>query len=115
MTERIQKGSLAIDTQLYDFIEKEVMPVVGLDSEKYWQDFEQIVKEFTPRNKTLLAKRDELQNKINQWHLDNPANNGQFDKESYTQFLKDIGYIVAEGDDFSISTSNVDDEIVTIA
>lgn len=115
MTERIQKGSLAIDTQLYDFIEKEVMPVVGLDSEKYWQDFEQIVKEFTLRNKTLLAKRDELQNKINQWHLDNPANNGQFDKESYTQFLKDIGYIVAEGDDFSISTSNVDDEIATIA
>ncbi|WP_019520215.1 malate synthase G [Faucicola boevrei] len=115
MTDRIQKGSLAIDRELYDFITNEVMPVVGLDSEKYWQDFENIVKQFTPQNKQLLAKRDELQTKIDNWHKENPAKDGQFDKEKYTNFLKEIGYILPVGEDFSISTENVDDEIATIA
>lgn len=115
MTDRIQKGSLAIDRELYDFITNEVKPVVGLDNEKYWQDFEKIVKQFTPKNKQLLAKRDELQTKIDNWHKENPAKDGQFDKEKYTNFLKKIGYIVPVGEDFSITTQNVDDEIATIA
>lgn len=115
MSERTQKGSLAIDNQLYQFINDEVLPFVGLDSEKYWQDFENIVKQFTPQNKQLLAKRDELQTKIDNWHKENPAKDGQFDKEKYTNFLKEIGYIVPVGEDFSITTQNVDDEIATIA
>lgn len=115
MSDRIQKGSLAIDQQLYNFIQNEVLPEVGVDSEQYWQNFEKIVKEFQPRNKALLAKRDEIQTKIDNWHKENPVKNGTFDKAKYTQFLKDIGYIVPEGDDFLIETQNVDDEIATIA
>ncbi|MDI4510652.1 malate synthase G [Moraxella osloensis] len=115
MSERVQKGSLAIDTQLYNFIANEVAPVVGIDNEKYWQEFEKIVKAFQPRNKALLAKRDEIQTQIDDWHAKNPANNGQIDKAAYTQFLKDINYIVPEGDDFLVETQNVDDEIAHIA
>ena len=88
MSERVQKGSLAIDTQLYNFIANEVMPVVGIDNEKYWQEFEKIVQTFQPRNKALLAKRDEIQTQIDDWHDNNPASNGQIDKAAYTQFLK---------------------------
>ena len=115
MSERVQKGSLAIDTQLYNFIANEVTPVVGIDNEKYWQEFEKIVKAFQPRNKALLAKRDEIQTQIDNWHDKNPASNGQIDKAAYTQFLKDINYIVPEGDDFLVETQNVDDEIAHIA
>lgn len=115
MSERVQKGSLAIDTQLYNFIANEVAPVVGIDNEKYWQEFEKIVQTFQPRNKALLAKRDEIQAQIDDWHDKNPASNGQIDKAAYTQFLKDINYIVSEGDDFLVETQNVDDEIAHIA
>ncbi len=115
MSERVQKGSLAIDTELYNFIANEVTPVVGIDNEKYWQEFEKIVKAFQPRNKALLAKRDEIQAQIDDWHDNNPASNGQIDKAAYTQFLKDINYIVPEGDDFLVETQNVDDEIAHIA
>lgn len=115
MSERVQKGSLAIDTQLYNFIANEVTPVVGIDNEKYWQEFEKIVKAFQPRNKALLAKRDEIQTQIDDWHDKNPASNGQIDKAAYTQFLKDINYIVPEGEDFLVETQNVDDEIAHIA
>lgn len=115
MSERVQKGSLAIDKQLYNFITNEVTPVVGIDNEKYWQEFEKIVKAFQPRNKALLAKRDEIQTQIDDWHDKNPASNGQINKAAYTQFLKDINYIVPEGDDFLVETQNVDDEIAHIA
>ena len=63
---RIQKGSLAIDQQLYDFIENEVLPKVGFDSDKYWSGFEEIIQAFTPRNKALLATRDNIQAQIDQ-------------------------------------------------
>lgn len=115
MSERVQKGSLAIDRELYNFIANEVTPVVGIDNKKYWQEFEKIVKAFQPRNKALLAKRDEIQAQIDDWHDNNPASNGQIDKAAYTQFLKDINYIVPEGDDFLVETQNVDDEIAHIA
>ncbi len=112
---RIQKGILAIDQQLYDFIENEVLPKVGVDSDSYWSGFEKVIKEFTPRNKALLATRAELQAKIDQWHLDNPAKNGEIDYPTYKQFLQDIGYLLPEGDDFKVSTENVDKEITDIA
>ncbi|WP_434354316.1 malate synthase G [Psychrobacter sp. HD31] len=114
MTERTQKGILAIDDQLFNFIENEVLPSVGVDSDTYWQGFEKVVKELTPRNKELLAKRADIQQKINQWHIDNPAKDGQIDFDNYKQFLTDIGYLLPEGDDFSVSTENVDAEIASI-
>ena len=112
---RIQKGILAIDEQLYNFIENEVLPKVGIDSDSYWSGFEKVIKEFTPRNKALLATRDEIQAKIDQWHLDNPAQNGEIDYPAYKAFLQEIGYLLPEGDDFKVSTQNVDDEIAHIA
>ncbi|WP_201528869.1 malate synthase G [Psychrobacter frigidicola] len=114
-TNRIQKGILAIDPQMYNFIENEVLPKVDVDSDSYWSGFEKIVKEFTPRNKALLATRAELQAKIDQWHLDHPAKNGKIDYPTYKQFLQDIGYLLPEGDDFKVTTENVDDEIARIA
>ncbi|WP_367106435.1 malate synthase G [uncultured Psychrobacter sp.] len=112
---RIQKGILAIDQQMYDFIENEVLPKVGIDSGRYWSGFEKVIKDFTPRNKKLLAIRDEMQAKIDQWHLDHPAKEGMIDYPAYKQFLKDIGYLLPEGDDFKVTTQNVDDEIAHIA
>ncbi|MGP5210759.1 malate synthase G [Psychrobacter alimentarius] len=112
---RIQKGILAIDQQLYDFIENEVLPKVGVDSESYWSGFEKVIKEFTPRNKALLETRDKIQAQINQWHLQHPAKDGQIDYPAYKTFLQDIGYLLPEGDDFAVSTENVDDEIAHIA
>lgn len=114
-THRIQKGILAIDQQLYNFIENEVLPKVGLDSDNYWSGFEKIIKEFTPRNKALLATRDKIQAQIDQWHLEHPAKDGEIDYPAYKTFLQEIGYLLPEGDDFKVSTQNVDDEIAHIA
>lgn len=111
---RVQKGILAIDSQLYNFIENDVLPRVGVESDTYWSNFEEVVKKFTPRNKELLAKRDELQAKIDQWHLDNPAKNGEIDYPKYKAFLTEIGYLLPEGEDFEVSTQNVDPEIASI-
>lgn len=112
---RIQKGILAIDQQLYDFIENDVLPQVGIESDSYWSGFEKVIKDFTPRNKALLATRNDIQAKIDQWHLDNPAQNGEIDYPAYKTFLQEIGYLLPEGDDFKVSTQNVDDEIANIA
>lgn len=112
---RIQKGILAIDPQMYDFIENEVLPKVGIDSDSYWSGFEKVVKAFTPRNKELLAIREKIQGQIDQWHLDNPAKEGEIDYPAYKTFLQEIGYLLPEGDDFKVSTENVDDEIAHIA
>ena len=112
---RIQKGILAIDPLMYDFIENEVLPKVGVDSDSYWKGFEKVVKAFTPRNKALLATRAKLQDQINEWHLQHPAKEGTIDYPAYKQFLKDIGYLLPEGDDFQVSTENVDEEITDIA
>ena len=112
---RIQIGNLAIDKQMYDFIENEVLPTVGVDSDSYWSGFEKVVKKFTPRNKALLATRAKLQAQIDQWHLDHPAKEGVVDYPAYKQFLFDIGYLLPEGDDFRVSTENVDTEITDVA
>ncbi len=111
MTERIQHGSLAVDKLLNDFIETKALPSSGVSSEQFWSSFEQILKDLTPKNKALLQKRDDLQAKIDQWHRDNKPLNA----DSYKAFLKDIGYLATEGDDFQVSTENVDEEIATLA
>ncbi|WP_445115847.1 malate synthase G [Acinetobacter sp. WZC-1] len=110
MTARIQKGKLAIAQELYDFIENEALPGSGLDSETYWKNFEQVVVDLSPENKTLLAKRDELQAKIDEWHRNNT-----FELGAYKAFLEEIGYLLPEVEDFQISTENVDEEIALLA
>ncbi|MEI1712544.1 malate synthase G [Acinetobacter baumannii] len=110
MTARIQKGKLAIAKELYDFIENEALPGSGLDSETYWKNFEQVVVDLSPKNKALLAKRDELQAKIDEWHRNN-----KFELGAYKAFLTEIGYLLPEAEDFQITTENVDEEIALLA
>lgn len=111
MTARIQQGNLSIAKELYDFIENEALAGTGVDSATYWKNFEQVVTDLTPKNKELLAKREQLQAQIDEWHRNNPG----FDQTAYQAFLREIGYIVPEGDDFQITTTNVDEEIATLA
>ncbi|MGL5141697.1 MAG: malate synthase G, partial [Acinetobacter baumannii] len=95
---------------LYDFIENEALPGSGLDCETYWKNFEQVVVDLSPKNKALLAKRDELQAKIDEWHRNN-----KFELGAYKAFLTEIGYLLPEVEDFQITTENVDEEIALLA
>lgn len=113
MTERIQKGGLQIEKILFDLIENDVIPGTGVDPEAYWASFDEIVHELGPKNKALLQKRDKIQAQVDAWHL---ARKGQsVDAVEYKAFLTEIGYLVPEGEDFTVSTKNVDAEIATIA
>ena len=111
MTERVNEGKLSISTSLHALLEQEIAPDLNLDTAKFWQDFQKIAEKYIPINENLLKKREELQTKIDEWHLSNK----DFDFDSYKSFLKDIGYLVEEGADFEISTTNVDAEIAQIA
>ena len=111
MTERVNEGKLSISTSLHALLEQEIAPDLNLDTAKFWQDFQKIAEKYIPINEDLLKKREELQKKIDEWHLSNK----DFDFDSYKSFLKDIGYLVEEGADFEISTANVDAEIAQIA
>ncbi len=110
--ERVTAGGLQVAKTLYDFVNTEVLPVIGKDSaeeqEKFWDGFGKIVEEYTPRNRELLNTRDELQKKMDAWYEDHK---GAQDPEEYTAFLKEIGYLVDEPGDFEITTQNIDSEI----
>ena len=112
MTEYINHGSLKISKELDDLINKKVCSGIDVNPDSFWDSLEKIIEEFTPRNKALLEKREDLQKKIDEWHL---ANNKPIDKAEYKNFLKEIGYLLEEADDFSIETKNVDPEIASIA
>ena len=111
MTNRIQRGDLQVSEELDKLISEKVCVNIDVEPEQFWSSFNEIVKEFTPRNKALLAEREELQTKIDNWHKENK----EFDKETYKSFLKEIGYWVDTNEDFEIETTNVDAEISTIA
>ncbi len=113
MTEYINHGSLKVSKELDDLINKKVCIGIDLEPENFWASFEKVIEEFTPRNRALLDKREDLQKKIDDWHL---ANKGKpIDKAEYKSFLKEIGYLLEEPEDFSIETKNVDPEIASIA
>jgi len=111
MTNRIQRGDLQVSEDLDKLISEKVCVNIDVTPEQFWNSFNEVVKEFTPRNKALLAEREELQTKIDNWHKENK----EFDKETYKSFLKEIGYWVDTSEDFEIETTNVDAEISTIA
>ena len=115
-TERVTAGGLQVAKTLYDFVNTEVLPVIGKDSaeeqEKFWDGFGKIVEEYTPRNRELLNTRDELQKKMDAWYAEHK---GAQDPEEYKAFLKEIGYLVDEPGDFEITTQNIDSEIAETA
>ncbi|PZP02074.1 MAG: malate synthase G [Corynebacterium urealyticum] len=115
-TERVSAGGLQVAKVLYDFVNNEVLPKAGKSGEdnqkKFWDGFGEIVEKFTPRNKELLAKRDELQAKLDQWYTDHK---GAQDPKEYEAFLREIGYLVDEPGEFEIATQNIDSEIAETA
>ena len=113
MPDRIEKHGLKISPVLYAFIEKEALPGTGLDADRFWKGFADLAVTLMPINRELLAERDRLQAAIDDWHRKNPAR--PIDQAAYTAFLKEIGYLVPEGPDFAIGTTNVDPEIAQIA
>ncbi|MFR9753504.1 malate synthase G [Nocardia sp. 004] len=113
MTERIQVGGLQVASVLHEFVENEALPGTGVDSAAFWAGAEQVIADLAPRNRALLAERDEIQGKIDAWHTEHPGAN--YDKAAYKNFLTEIGYLRPEPADFRISTQNVDDEIAATA
>ncbi|MEU3013792.1 malate synthase G [Nocardia asteroides] len=113
MTERIQVGGLQVASVLHDFIENEALPGTGVDSAAFWAGAEQVVNDLAPRNRALLAERDEIQGKLDAWHQESPG--AGYDKGAYKQFLTEIGYLRPEPAPFQIGTGNVDAEIASTA
>ncbi len=107
------RAGLQVDGALAGFVEQEVLAPLEHDPAAFWQGFADLLGKFAPRNRALLAKRDELQTKIDAWHIER---RGQpHDSEAYRAFLHDIGYLVPAPADFTIGTENVDPEIATMA
>ncbi|MDC0545912.1 malate synthase G [Gammaproteobacteria bacterium] len=113
MSKRHIYGTIQVSAELDDFLRNEVVEGIDVDPDQFWKSFERILEDFSDRNKDLLNKRKDIQNQIDSWHLEN--NNSDHDHQAYVSFLKEIGYLLDEGEDFEITTQNVDDEIKTIA
>lgn len=112
MTDRVQTGGLDVAASLHRFVEDEALPGSGLDPQAFWEGAAAIVHDLAPRNRDLLARRDELQAHIDEWHREHP---GTPDPEAYTAFLREIGYLLDEPADVAVTTTGVDDEVATIA
>jgi malate synthase len=113
MANMVQVGGLKIADELYRFINEEAIPATGVDAAALWAGFDAIVHELGPKNRALLAKREEIQAQIDAWHKANP---GKYtDMAAYKAFLTEIGYLVPEGPDFSVGTANTDAEFASIA
>ncbi|MBI4047536.1 MAG: malate synthase G, partial [Devosia nanyangense] len=112
MAEYVEKSGLKVDSQLVDFIEKEALPGTKVDPLRFWIGLSLYVTAFAPRNRAFLAIRDNLQTQIDDWHhAHGPVAN---DPAGYEKFLRQIGYIVPEPEDFSIETTGLDPEITSI-
>lgn len=108
MADYVKAGTLQVATELYEFINSEVIPASEVDQEQFWSGLGSLVKDLAPRNKELLKVRDEIQSKLNAWHRENSES---FDFEKYKAFLAEIGYLEPEADDYKVSTEAVDEEV----
>jgi malate synthase len=113
MSKRINEHGYKIADCLYNLVNNDVLPSLQVNQQDFWQAVADVFNEFIPRNKALLATREELQSKIDTWHLEHL--NSEFSQQTYQQFLSDIGYLVPEQSDFQITTENVDAEVALIA
>ncbi|QRE81341.1 malate synthase G [Rhodococcus ruber] len=113
MTERVQVGGLQVAKVLYDFVVDEAIPGTGVDAAEFWAGADKVIHDLAPRNRALLATRDELQAQIDTWHRDRKGQ--AHDAAAYKAFLQDIGYLVPEPADFQVTTAGVDAEIATTA
>ena len=108
-----QESTLEISSEIKNVLEDEILPGLDISAEEFWISFEKIIDDFSPRNKALLAKREEIQTLIDEWHISKKGEVHNHDE--YRSFLEEIGYIAPRANDFTISTENVDPEIKTIA
>lgn len=112
MADRLDRAGLKVDAVMVRFIEDEALPGTGIETGAFWSGFASLLADFAPQNRALLAKRDELQSKIDAWHI---ARRGQpHDHAAYKAFLAEIGYLLPEGPAFSIETTNVDPEVAKV-
>ena len=112
MTDYQTKSGLSVHPLLVDFVEKEALPGVAVTAEQFWDGFAEMVRKHVPTNARLLARRDELQGQVDDWHRRNGG--VASDPAGYEQFLRDIGYLVAEPGDFTIETDGLDPEISSV-
>ena len=112
MNTRIETNGLSIARELYRLVNEEIAPGAGVDPAGFWAEFAAIINDLAPENRQLLEKRIAIQGRISDWHLHHP---GPPDAAAYTGFLREIGYLLPEGDDFEITTAGVDPEIARIA
>ncbi len=113
MTEHVQVGGLQVAKVLFDFVNNEAIPGTGLTADQFWAGADKVIHDLAPKNKALLAKRDDFQARIDGWHQ---SRAGQpHDAVAYKAFLQDIGYLLPEAADFQATTQNVDEEIAHMA
>lgn len=113
MERRVDKFGLKVAQEIADFVETRALPGTGVDPETFWRGFAKIVEDLTPENRALLEKRESLQGKIDEWYVTHRGD--AFDAEAHRAFLEELRYLVPEGPDFTIETTNVDPAIATIA
>ena len=113
MRERIEAGGLYVDPELFELVKNEIAPGTGVDADAFWASLGRIAADLGPGNRALLDERDAIQAKIDAWHR---ARKGlPLDAEEYGAFLREIGYLLPEGEDFRVATTNVDPEIAALA
>jgi malate synthase len=110
--EHVERSGLRVAPVLASFIEEAALPGTGVDAARFWEGLAALVHDLTPRNEALLERREQIQAEINEWHL--RRRNQPHDHEAYKAFLAEIGYLLPEGEPFTIETSNVDPEIATV-
>ncbi|WP_438955672.1 malate synthase G [Cognatiyoonia sp.] len=112
MAQRIEKNGLHVDQVLADFIETQALPGSGVEPEQFWTGLSSLLEGFAGKNRKLLKTRDNIQKKLDDWHI--AHRDGPHDRDAYQSFLEEIGYLLPEGDDFEIETQNVDPEIALV-
>ena len=112
MTEYITVGDIQVAKVLHDFVNDEALPGTGVDPDAFWKGASAIFTDLAPRNRELLDTRDRLQASIDEWHRSHP---GEIDAAEYREFLEGLGYLSPAPESVSATTTNVDDEIATVA
>ncbi len=112
MAERVNRDGLRVDGQLAAFVEQQALPGTGIEPARFWSGLAALARDLAPRNRALLARRDELQAQIDAWHK--ARANQALDPAAYRAFLTEIGYLLPEGPDFTIETTGIDPEIASV-